>query len=334
MRQLSLHEAVNDGLKLEMERDPTVFIMGEDIALYGGAFFATHGLLEKFGPERVRDTPISEAAFTGIAFGAAITGLRPVVDLMFADFIGLAMDQILNQIAQTRYIFGGQVKVPLTIRASIGAGVSAAAHHSQCLYSMFAHTPGLKVVVPSTPYDAKGLLISAIRDDNPVIFLEHKSLGVSETYRLPTAGRQPVPEEAYTIPLGVADIKREGKDVTVVAVSLMVHKALEAAEKLVQEGISLEVIDPRTLVPLDKEAILKSVRKTRRLIIMDEDRERCGFASEVAALVADEAFFELEAPIKRIATPNIPIPFSPILESTIIPSTQSLIRTVREVVGK
>jgi pyruvate/2-oxoglutarate/acetoin dehydrogenase E1 component len=325
MREISFLEALNEALRQEMERDPTVIVMGEDVGVYGGVFGVTKGLLEKFGFERVIDTPISEAGFIGAAVGAAATGLRPVVELMFVDFFGVAMDQIYNQAAKMRYMFGGKIKVPITIRTTIGGGLSAAAQHSQVLYSIFAHVPGLKVVVPSTPYDAKGLLISSIRDDNPVMFFEHKLL-------YPIKG--PVPEEPYAIPLGKADVKREGSDVTVIGLALTVHQALEAADILAKGGISVEVIDPRTIVPFDKEAILKSVRKTGKVVIVDEDYDRCGFASWVAAIIADEAFEYLDAPIKRVTTPNIPIPFSPPLEKHILPSTEKIIRAVETVVRK
>jgi pyruvate dehydrogenase E1 component beta subunit len=325
VREISFLEALNEALRQEMERDPTVIVMGEDVGVYGGVFGVTKGLLEKFGFERVIDTPISEAGFIGAAVGAAATGLRPVVELMFVDFFGVAMDQIYNQAAKMKYMFGGKIKVPITIRTTIGGGLSAAAQHSQVLYSIFAHVPGLKVVVPSTPYDAKGLLISSIRDDNPVMFFEHKLL-------YPIKG--PVPEEPYAIPLGKADVKREGSDVTVIGLALTVHQALEAADILAKEGISVEVIDPRTIVPFDKEAILKSVRKTGKVVIVDEDYDRCGFASWVAAIIADEAFEYLDAPIKRVTTPNIPIPFSPPLEKHILPSTEKIIRAVETVVRK
>jgi pyruvate dehydrogenase E1 component beta subunit len=324
-REISFLEALNEALRQEMERDPTVIVMGEDVGVYGGVFGVTKGLLEKFGFERVIDTPISEAGFIGATVGAAATGLRPVVELMFVDFFGVSMDQIYNQAAKMRYMFGGKIKVPITIRTTIGGGLSAAAQHSQVLYSIFAHVPGLKVVVPSTPYDAKGLLISSIRDDNPVMFFEHKLL-------YPIKG--PVPEEPYTIPLGKADVKREGSDVTVIGLALTVHQALEAANILAKEGISVEVVDPRTIVPFDKEAILKSVRKTGRVVIVDEDYDRCGFASWVAAIIADEALEYLDTPIKRITTPNVPIPFSPPLEKYILPSTEKIVRVVKALLGK
>ncbi|MCC6021773.1 MAG: alpha-ketoacid dehydrogenase subunit beta [Sulfolobales archaeon] len=325
VREITFVEALNEALMQEMERDPNVIVMGEDVGVYGGIFGVTKGLLQKFGPDRVIDTPISEAGFIGAAVGAAAAGLRPVVELMFVDFFGVCMDQIYNQAAKMRYMFGGKIKIPVTIRTTIGGGLSAAAQHSQVLYSIFAHVPGLKVVVPSTPYDAKGLLITAIRDDNPKIFFEHKLLyGV----------RGPVPKEPYTIPFGVADVKMEGSDVTVVAVAYMVHEALKAANELKKEGISVEVIDPRTLVPFDKEAVIKSVKKTGRLVVVDEDYDRCGFASWVAAIVADECFGYLDAPIKRVTTPTVPIPFSPVLEKEILPNAEKIIKAVKEVVRK
>jgi len=322
VREITFLEALNEALAQEMERNPNIIVMGEDVGVYGGVFGVTKGLYQKFGPDRVIDTPISEAGFIGAAIGAAAVGLKPVVELMFVDFFGVAMDQIYNQAAKMRYMSGGKLKVPIVIRTTIGAGLSAAAQHSQVLYSIFAHVPGLKIVVPSTPYDAKGLLIQALRDEDPVMFFEHKLLyGV----------KGPVPEEPYTIPFGKADVKREGTDVTIVALALMVHKALEAAEILKKEGISAEVIDPRTIVPLDKETILKSVKKTGRLVIVDEDYDRCGFASWIAAIAADEAFEYLNAPIKRVTTPTVPIPFSPVLERHILPDTDKIVKAVKSI---
>ncbi|ACP54794.1 alpha-ketoacid dehydrogenase subunit beta [Saccharolobus islandicus] len=324
MRQITFTEAITEALRQEMERDPSVILIGEDIGVYGGAFGVTKGLVEKFGSDRVIDTPISEAGFIGAAVGAALAGLRPVVELMFIDFFGVAMDQIYNQMAKLRYMSGGQLKVPLTLRAPIGAGISAAAQHSQTLYSIFAHVPGLKVVVPSTPHDAKGLLISSIHDDNPVVFLEHKVL-----YGI----KGEVPEEEYTIPLGKADIKREGSDITIIGIARTVWHSLEAAEQLSKEGISVEVIDVRSIVPFDKETVVKSVKKTGRVVIVDEDYDRCGFASWVSSIIADEAFEYLDAPIKRITTPNVPIPFSPPLEQYILPDSKKIINTVKSILG-
>jgi pyruvate/2-oxoglutarate/acetoin dehydrogenase E1 component len=327
-RELTFKEAITETLMQEMEGNEKVFLMGEDLQVFygGGPFGVTPAdkFVKKFGPERVRDTPISEAGFIGAAATAAATGLHPVVELMFVDFFGVCMDQIFNQAAKMRYMFGGQAKVPMTIRTVIGAGFGFAAHHSQCLYSIFAHVPGLKIVIPSTPYDAKGLLATAIRDEDPVMFFEHKGLY--------TSVKGPVPEEPYTVPFGKADVKREGKDVTVVATSLMVHRVLGAAKKLECEGISLEVVDPRTIVPLDKNAILESVKKTSRLVIVDEDYGRCGVASEIAAIVAEEGLFYLDCPIKRVTTPNVPIPYSPALEKIVIPDEERIIKAVKETV--
>jgi pyruvate dehydrogenase E1 component beta subunit len=326
-RELTYREAIGEALIQEMRRDKRVFLMGEDLQVYfgGGNFRVTpkEKFLDQFGPERVRDTPISEAAFIGAGAGAAATGLKPVVELMMVDFFGVAMDQIYNYAAKMRYMFGGQMKVPLVIRTAIGGGVSFGAHHSQCLYSIFAHVPGLKVVIPSTPYDAKGLLTTAIRDEDPVMFFEHKLL-------YPVKG--PVPEGEYLIPFGRADIKRSGEDVTIVAVSMMVRKALAAAEELEAQGIQVEVIDPRTLVPFDSQTILESVKKTGKLVVVDEDYERCGFTGEVAAVVANEAFDYLDAPILRVATPNVPIPYAPVLEKYVLPDEEKIISAVREVV--
>jgi pyruvate dehydrogenase E1 component beta subunit len=327
-RELTFKEAITEALMQEMERNEKVFLMGEDLQVFygGGPFGVTPAekFVKKFGPERVIDTPISEAGFIGAAAAAAATGLHPVVELMFVDFFGVCMDQIYNQAAKMRYMFGGQAKVPMVIRTVIGGGFGFAAHHSQCLYSIFAHVPGLKIVIPSTPYDAKGLLASAIRDEDPVMVFEHKGLYSS--------AKGPVPEEPYTIPFGKADIKREGKHVTVVATSLMVHKAINAAQKLEKEGISLEIVDPRTIVPLDKKTILESVKKTSKLVIVDEDYERCGFASEIAAMVAEEGLFYLDSPIRRVATPNVPIPYSPVLEKVVIPDEDRIIKTVKQIV--
>lgn len=324
MRKIAYREALKEALREEMRRDSRVFLLGEDIGRYwGGAFKVTKGLAEEFGDERVRDTPISESAIIGAAVGAAITGMRPVAEIMFGDLTALAMDQIANQAAKIRYMFGGQAKCPIVVRTPFGAGVNIAAHHSQSLEAWFMHVPGLYVAVPSTPYDAKGLLKTAIRSDNPVVFCEHKLL-------YPLEGE--VPEEEYTIPFGVADVKREGKDVTVVATLFMVHKALNAAEELAEEGISVEVVDPRTLTPLDKQAIIKSVKKTGRIVIVTEDCKTAGVSAEIAAVVAEEAIDYLDAPIKRVAEPDTPIPFSPPLEQYVIPDEKAIIKAVKEVV--
>ncbi|KQL50175.1 pyruvate dehydrogenase [Brevibacillus choshinensis] len=308
----------------EMRVNEDVFIMGEDIGLYGGAFGVTRGMLEEFGKERVRNTPISEAAIAGAAVGAAMTGMRPIVELQFSDFITIATDQIVNQAAKNRYMFGGKGKVPLVLRTPSGSGTGAAAQHSQSLEAWMAHIPGLKVIQPSTAYDAKGLLKAAIDDDNPVIFYEHKLL-----YR--TKGH--VPEESYSLPIGKADIKRAGTDVTIVATAIMVHKALQAAVELEKEGISVEIIDPRTLVPLDIETIVESVKKTGRVVVVHEAVKRGGFGGEIASLIAEsEAFDYLDAPIKRLGGKSVPIPYNPVLEKAAIPQEQDIIQAVKDTV--
>ena len=324
MRKITYKEALREALKEEMQRDPTVFLLGEDIGKYwGGAFKVTEGLADEFGDERLRDTPISESAIIGTAVGAAITGMRPVAEIMFGDLTALAMDQIANQAAKIRYMFGGQANCPLVIRTPFGAGVNIASHHSQSLEAWFMHVSGLYVAAPSTPYDAKGLLKSAIRGSNPVFFCEHKLL-------YPIQGE--VPEDEYTVPFGLADVKREGTDVTIVATLYMVHKALNAAKKLETEGISVEVVDPKTLKPLDKQTIIKSVKKTGRIVIVSEDCKTAGVSAEIAAVVAEEALDYLDAPIKRIAEPDTPIPFSPPLEQHVIPDEKAIIKAVKEVV--
>jgi pyruvate/2-oxoglutarate/acetoin dehydrogenase E1 component len=331
-RLLPMYRAISEAIDQEMARDPRVFVMGEDIGVYGGIFGATYGLYQKYGPERVRDTPISEAGFIGAAVGAAAVGMRPIVELMFVDFLGVTFDQIFNHMAKNHYMSGGQVKLPIVLMTAIGGGYNDAAQHSQVLYSIFAHVPGLKVVVPSTSYDAKGLMIQAIRDDNPVVYFFHKGLMGLPWMPYPETAVTHVPEEPYTIPFGKADIKKEGKHITVVAAALMVHKALEAASKLEKEGISVEVIDVRTLVPLDKQTIIESVKKTHRLLIVDEDYLSYGMTGEIAAVVAEEAFEYLDAPIKRLAVPNVPIPFSRPLEQYVIPSTERIIQVIRSIV--
>ncbi|WP_157726929.1 alpha-ketoacid dehydrogenase subunit beta [Thermococcus radiotolerans] len=323
VREITFAQALNEALDYEMGKDEKVVVMGEDVGLYGGIYGVTAGLYEKYGPERVRDTPIAESGFVGTAVGAAATGLlRPVVELMFIDFLGVTYDQIYNQAAKMRYMFGGKARIPMVLRTTCGAGFSAAAQHSQSLHALFIHVPGLKVVMPSTPYDAKGLLISAIEDDDPVIFIEHKGL---------YAVKGPVPEEPYSIPLGEADVKREGKDVTIVATAAMVHKSLEVAEKLAEEGVSVEVVDPRSLVPLDTDTILNSIKKTGRLVVVDEGYPRAGFATDIAALAASRAFEHLKAPVKIITPPATPVPFSPALENEWIPSAERIENAVREV---
>jgi pyruvate dehydrogenase E1 component beta subunit len=324
VRRITYGDALREALREEMQRDSTVFLLGEDIGRYwGGAFKVTDGLAEEFGDERVRDTPISESTIIGTAVGAAITGKRPVAEIMFGDLTALAMDQIANQAAKIHYMFGGQATCPLVIRTPFGAGVNIASHHSQSLEAWFMHVPGLYVAVPSTPYDAKGLLKTAIRGNNPVFFCEHKLL-------YPIEGE--VPKEEYTIPFELADIKREGTDATIVATLYMVHKALNAAKELEEEGLSVEVVDPRTLTPIDKKTILKSVKKTGRLVIVSEDCKTAGVSAEIAAIVAEEAIDYLDSPIKRVAEPDTPIPFSPPLEQCIIPNEKAIIKAVKEVV--
>ncbi len=320
-RELSFLQAITEALGQEMERNKNIVVMGEDERVWGGSFGRVKGFVEKFGESRILDTPISESAFVGAGIGAAITGLRPVVDLMFVDFFGSTADQIINQAAKIKYMFGGKAKVPLVVLTMIGGGLSAAAQHSQCLYSIFAHVPGLKSVVPSTPYDAKGLLTTSLRQDDPVMFFEHKFLYESV--------KGPVPSGSYTIPFGKADVKREGKDVTVVGMGRTVHQALEAADLLKNEGIDVEVVDPRTLVPFDEETILNSVKKTGRLVVVDEDYQRCNMATDIAALVAEKGFYYLNAPIKKVTALHAPPPFSPVLEEAFLPSVDRIVAAVR-----
>jgi pyruvate dehydrogenase E1 component beta subunit len=324
MRNLTYREALREALREEMRKDTSVFLLGEDIGRnWGGAFKVTDGLAEEFGDERVRDTPISESAIIGAAVGAAITGMRPVAEIMFGDLTALAMDQIANQAAKIRYMFGGQTACPMVIRTPFGAGVNIASHHSQSLEAWFMHVPGLCLAVPSTPYDAKGLLKTAVRGNNPVLFCEHKLLYSVEG---------DVPQEEYTVAFGRADVKREGADATVVATLYMVHMALRAAELLDREGISVEVVDPRTLTPLDRQAIMRSVKKTGRVVIVCEDCKTAGVGAEIAASIAEEAVDYLDAPIKRLAEPDTPIPFSPTLEQSVIPSEKTIVNAVKEVV--
>ncbi len=324
LREITYLEAIREAMTQEMRINDDVFLMGEDIGLYGGAFGVTRGMIEEFGPERVRNTPISEAAIAGAAVGAAMTGMRPIVEIQFSDFLTIATDQIVNQAAKTRYMFGGKGKVPLVLRTPSGSGTGAAAQHSQSLEAWMAHIPGLKVIQPSTAYDAKGLLKAAIDDDNPVIFYEHKLL-----YR--TTGH--VPREQYSLPIGKAEIKREGTDVTIVATAIMVHKALQAAVELEREGISVEIIDPRTLVPLDTEKIVQSVKKTGRVIVVHEAVKRGGIGGEIASMIAEsEAFDYLDAPIKRLGGKPVPIPYNPVLEKAAIPQQQDIIQAVKEIV--
>jgi pyruvate dehydrogenase E1 component beta subunit len=340
MEATTLSQALRQAIIEEMQRDDSVVLLGEDIGVLGGAYTVTSGLLEMFGEQRVRDTPISETGIVGAAVGAAMTGLRPVAEIQFNDFLTCAMDPICNQAAKLRFMMGGQITIPMVVRAPVGA-VGRAAQHSQSLEAWFMHTPGLKVVLPSTPYDAKGLLKTAIRDDNPVMFFEHKMLygarspgGKAATaVGSLTAAFRAAPEDDYTVPFGVADVKREGRDVTVVATGFMVHQALQAALELEKEKIDVEVIDPRTLVPLDKEAIFRSVRKTSRLVIVSEDVLTCGVAAEISALVAEHAIDSLDAPIRRISVPDTPIPFAPIMERAVVPQLHQITRVIRELFG-
>ena len=328
----TIREAINEALRLEMRRDPTVIVMGEDVAggaggtgerdAYGGVLGVTKGLFGEFGEARVIDTPITESAIMGAAAGAAMTGLRPVAELMFCDFMGVCFDQIFNQAAKFRYMFGGKAQTPLVIRTMIGAGLRAAAQHSQSLYNIFTAVPGLKCVVPSNAYDAKGLLIQAIRDNDPVIFFEHKALYDLEA---------DVPDEAYTIPFGEANITREGNDVTIVAFARMVHLANGVADELGKTGVSVEVIDPRTTSPLDEESIIESVEKTGRLVIVDESGPRCGMAADIAAMVAQKAFGALKGPIMQVTPPHTPVPFSPVLEDLYVPGPEQVVAAVQHV---
>ncbi len=324
-REISFAEAVREALAEEMRRDPRVFIIGEDVAEAGTPFKVLSGLVEEFGKERVIDTPISEAGFCGIGVGAAMTGMRPIVDIMFGDFLTLAMDQIVNQAAKVHYMSGGKWRVPIVFRTTLGATRRSAAQHSQSLHAWVSHIPGLKVAVPSTPYDAKGLLKTAIRDDNPVVFFEDKLM-----FKM----TGPVPAEEYTIPFGVADIKRPGKDITIVATSSMVQIALGAAKMLDEIGISAEVIDPRTTFPLDKQTLIESAKKTSRVIVVDEGYERYGVTAEIASVIADGAFYYLDAPVKRLGAMDVPVPFSPVLEDLTVPTEQSVFEMAKQLCGK
>ncbi|MDO9463864.1 MAG: alpha-ketoacid dehydrogenase subunit beta [bacterium] len=322
MREILYKDALVEAMQEEMKRDDRVLVMGEDVAIYGGAYGATKGLYEQFGEERVRDTAISESAIVGAAIGAAITGMRPIAEIMYIDFITQAMDQLVNQAAKMRYMFGGKTTVPMVLRTEGGAGRCIAAHHSQSLEAWIMHVPGLYLVMPSTPYDAKGLLKASIRDDNPVVFIEHKML---------YAMKGEVPETDYIIPLGVADIKKKGSDVTIVAYSRQLHVAMEAAAELEKDNISAEVIDPRTLKPLDLDAILTSVKKTSKLVIVSEGYKTCNVASEIAMLVMEHGFDLLDAPVKRVCAVDVPVPMSPVLEDAAIPNKQNVINAVKEV---
>jgi pyruvate/2-oxoglutarate/acetoin dehydrogenase E1 component len=319
-RELTLGEAIREALSEEMRRDPTVCILGEDVAEAGTPFKVLLGLVEEFGKSRVIDTPISEAGFTGLAVGAAMTGLRPVVDIMFGDFLTLTMDQVVNQAAKVHYMSGGKWKVPMVIRTTLGATRRSAAQHSQSLHALVSHIPGLKVVLPSTPYDAKGLLKTAIRDPNPVVFFEDKMM-----YKL----KGPVPAGEYLIPLGVADVKREGSDITIVATSSMVQVALGAASMLEEIGVSAEVIDPRTMWPLDEKTLIESAKKTSRAIVVDEGYQRYGVTAEIASVIVTGAFYDLDVPVKRMGAMNVPVPFSPSLEDATIPNEKQVFEAAR-----
>ena len=324
MREITYAQAINEALRGSMQKDDRVVLLGEDIGCYGGVFQVTAGLQTEFGPERVIDTPISEAGFVGASVGAALTGMRPVTEIMFIDFTTCCMDMIINQMAKMHYMFGGRGKVPMVLRTNIGAGRGTAAQHSQSFHAIFMHIPGLMVVAPSTPYDAKGLMVEAIQNDNPVVFVEHRKLYIE---------KGPVPEEMYSIPFGQADIKRPGKDITIVATHALVQRSLNAAEQVAPEGIDVEVVDPRTLVPLDKKTIIDSVKKTGRLLVADEGHRTCGAAAEIAAMVAEEAIYYLKAPIKRVTSPDTPVPFSPPLEQAFIPDEKKLIPAIKSLMA-
>ncbi len=324
MREITYAQAINEAMSEEMERDPNIVFMGEDIGVYGGAFGVSRGMIEQFGPERVLDTPISELAIVGAATGAAMTGLRPIVELMFSDFMALAMEPLVNQAAKNRFQFGGQGSVPMVLRTPGGSGTGAAAQHSQSLEAWVAHVPGLKVVIPSTPFDAKGLLKAAIRDNNPVVFIEQKLL-----YRV----KGPVPEieDDYEIPLGVADVKREGKDVSIITYGRMVGRCLLVAEQLAKEGIDIEVVDIRSLVPLDEKCIIESAKKTGKVLVVYEACQRGGYGAELVSVIADsEAFFYLDAPIKRLGGLDVPIPYNPTLEAQVVPTEEKIIQAIKE----
>jgi pyruvate/2-oxoglutarate/acetoin dehydrogenase E1 component len=324
-REITFAQAINEALAEEMRRDPRVFIIGEDVAEAGTPFKVLSGLVKEFGTQRVIDSPISEAGISGIGVGAAMTGMRPVVDIMFGDFITLTMDQLVNQAAKIHYMSGGKLKVPMVLRTTLGATRRSAAQHSQSLHAWLSHIPGLKVAVPSTPYDAKGLLKTAIRDDNPIVFFEDKMM-----YQL----KGTVPAEEYTVPLGVADVKRVGDDITLVATSSMVHVALAAAEALQAGGVSAEVVDVRTTVPLDKETIIESAKKTSRAIVIDEGYERYGVTAEIASVIADGAFYYLDAPVKRLGAMDVPVPFSPVLEDQTVPTPEVVAGAAKRLCNK
>lgn len=321
MRNIFFREAVREAMQQEMKQDPTVFLVGQDVGLYGGAFRVTEGMYEEFGENRVIDAPISEAAMVGAGIGAAMVGMRPIIEIQYADFLTIPMDQLVNNAAKMNYLYGGELSVPLVVRAAFGAGRYSGPHHSQSPEAWFLNVPGLKLIMPSTPYDAKGLLIAAIRDPDPCIFFECKLL---------YSTKGDVPEEPYELPIGVADIKRPGKDITIVATGLMLYRALQASKQLEASGISAEIIDPRTLVPLDVEAIVKSVRKTARLMVVHEAPKTGGFGAEIAAVVGEEAFGYLDAPIKRLTGADTPVPFSPPLEDKYLPDIKDIVKAAVE----
>ena len=320
MKKATYAQAIKEALDEEMKRDKNVIFLGEDIEIIGGNFKATPGLFDKYGPMRVRNTPISENSFTGVGLGAALSGLRPIVEIMFSDFITLAMDQIANQAAKIRYMSGGQAKVPLTIRTTLGGGRSSAAQHSQSLHALTAHFPGLKVVLPSSAEEAKGLLKTAIRDDNPVVFFEDK-MEYNKNYE--------IPEGEYTIPFGKANVLKEGKDITIVGTSFQALNALKAAQDLAREGIDAEVIDPRTIVPFDRDTIIESVKKTGRMLVVDEGYGRCGVAAEIIADLLKDVFYDLDSPMERLTTANTPLPFSPVLEFPLIPNQEKIYQKIK-----
>lgn len=333
VHRLTTSKAMADGIAAEMERDESVIYLGEDVGAYGGIFGSTAGLLDRFGATRVIDTPISETAFIGLGIGAAVEGMRPIVELMFVDFFGVCMDQIYNHMAKISYESGGNVKVPMVLTTAVGGGYSDGAQHSQCLWGTFAHLPGMKVVVPSTPYDAKGLMVAAIRDDSPVVYMFHKGVMGLAWMAKNQRAIDDVPDEAYEVPIGKARVAREGSTVTVVTVSLSVHHALDVADKLAGDGINAEVLDLRSLVPLDREAILESVRKTGRLVVVDEDYLSYGLSGEVVATVTDVDPSLLRAPVARVAVPDVPIPYSHALEYAVLPRHDRIEAAIRAVVG-
>jgi len=333
-RRLSTSKAMVEAIAQEMERDPSVFYMGEDVGAYGGIFGSTTGLLDQFGPERIIDTPISETAFIGLGIGAAVEGMRPIVEVMFTDFMGVCLDQIYNHMAKIHFESGGNVKVPMVLTMAAGGGYSDGAQHSQCLWGTFAHLPGMKVVVPSTPADAKGLMTSAIRDDNPVVYIFHKGIMGLAWMAKNARSIDVVPEGEYTVPIGKANVVREGGDVTVVTLSLSVHHALDVAEKLAPEGIDVEVLDLRSLVPLDRDAIFQSVSKTGRLVVVDEDYQSFGVSGEVVATITDRDPSLLRGPVRRVAVPDVPIPYAHDLEYAVLPRQDRIEEAIRATLAR